>query len=324
MFIKERDIPLFAQKCEALIRNLPQNHPMLPKIKSELSTKMSGYYGEKSLDYHLGALDEEYYDFYPGLRLSNNGRNFQIDSLGATNYYLLVMEVKNLRGELEFDSAKGQLIQRIGEIVNVYDDPFAQVQNQRIQLMQWLKNHRFPPIPVECLVVLSNTNALIKKVIVSSKNHWKLCRCINVHEKIGIFDNMYQTEYITPQQRRKFMKMILKNDTPLEIDILSRFNISSDDIVPGVYCPNCDNGLTMVFIKGFWNCSICLMKSKNAHFQKINDYFLIMNASITNQQFRQITGMDCRHKANRILNSMGLPYQGTNRGRVYFPKPPQK
>lgn len=323
MFTKERDIPLFAQKCEALIRNLPRDHPMLPKIRSELSTKMSGYYGEKSLDYHLGALDEEHYYFYPGLRLSNNGRNFQIDSLGATNFYLLVMEVKNLKGELEFDSAKGQLIQRIGETVNVYDDPFAQVQNQRIQLMQWLKNHRFPPIPVECLVVLANTNALIKKVTGLSNNYWKLCRCINAHEKISIIDNMYQTEYITTQQRRKLMKMLLKNDTPLEIDILSRFNIPSGDILPGVNCPNCDAS-PMVFIKGLWNCPVCLTKSKTAHFQKINDYFLIMNPSITNQQFREITGLDTRHKANRVLHSMNLPYQGTNRGRVYFPSPPQK
>lgn len=318
MFPKDREIPLEAQKCEALIRNLPQGYPALPEIKSAHSMKMSGYYGEKSLDYHLGALNQEKYDIYPGLRLSNKGRNFQIDTVAASNCSILAIEVKNLQGELEFDSAKGQLIQKIGDKIKVYDDPFAQVQNQRLQLMKWLESHRFPPIPVDCLVVLANNNALIKKFSGSSNHYWKLCRCVNVLEKIHIFENMYPSECITTQQRKKLMKLFLKYDTPLDLDILDRFKIQSADILTGVPCPIC---LTraMKYTYGTWHCSNCDMRSKTAHFQLLNDYFLINGPSITNQQFREISHLDSRHQGTRILNSMKLPYEGFNKGRIYLP-----
>ena len=48
-------------------------------------------------------------------------------------------------------ASKGQLIQKIDDKINVYDDPFAQVQKQKIHLLQWLEEHKFPPIQVETL-----------------------------------------------------------------------------------------------------------------------------------------------------------------------------
>ncbi len=179
MFLTTRKVPLIAVKCEALIRNLPLDYPKLIAINSVHSKLMAGYYGEKSLDYHLGALNQEKFDIYPGLRLSIRSQYFQIDALVISTHYLLIIEVKNLKGELEFDSAKGQLIQKIDDKINVYDDPFAQVQKQKIHLLQWLEENKFPPIQVETLVVLSNNNALIKKVTGTSVNHWKLSRCVN-------------------------------------------------------------------------------------------------------------------------------------------------
>ena len=61
---------------------------------------MAGYYGEKSLDYHLSSLNQEKFDIYPGLRLSIRSQYFQIDSLVITTRFLLIIEIKNLKGEL--------------------------------------------------------------------------------------------------------------------------------------------------------------------------------------------------------------------------------
>lgn len=321
MFLKERAIPLTAQKCQALLRNLPSDYPLLSKINAELSKQMSGYYGERSLDYHLSSLDEDKYDIYPGLRLSHNNRNFQIDTLILSNNYLLIVEVKNLPGELEFDSSKGQLIQKLGDKINVYDDPFAQVQQQKLKLMKWLEDLRIPPIPIDTLVVLSNNNALVKRVTGASNNYWKLCRCINALEKIGNFEKTYQSAYISIKDKKKLAKLLLKHDTPLNSDILKRFNIPKQDILPGISCPICFSR-PMIHIFGTWNCPVCGEKSKTVHEQKIFDYFLLINSEISNNQFRAVTLLDSRHIANRLLNSMDLSHRGTNKGRVYFP--PQK
>ncbi|WP_147534013.1 nuclease-related domain-containing protein [Bacillus marasmi] len=320
MFLCERQIPIEVQKCEALLRNISANHHRIPEIQTLIRKKMSGYYGEKSLDYHLGSLNQDFYDIIPGIRLSNSGRNFQIDTLILTNYFMLIIEIKYLRGELEIDSAKGQLIQHIDGKINVYDDPFAQVNQQKFQLMKWMESQKFPPIPIETLVVLSNNNALIKKVTGSSNNYWRLCRCINAHEKILHFENMYKTEYVSFKTRRKLGKILLKHNTPQPFNVLSRFNIPPSDLLPGIQCPKCTYS-PMIYTYGKWNCQSCGYISKDAHHQKINDYFQLFGPTITNRQFRELVCLSSRHQATRILNSMNLHHHGTNKGRVYSPLP---
>lgn len=320
MFLSQREVPIEAQKCEALLRNISDFHPRIPDIKALLRRKMSGFYGEKSLDYHLSSLNQDYYDIIPGIRLSNNERKFQIDTLILSNFFILIIEIKNLRGELEFDSAKGQLIQSVDGKTYGYDDPFAQVNEQKFQLKKWMENRKLPPIPIETLVVLSKNNALIKKVTGSSNNYWKLCRCINANEKIRYFENMYKTEYIPHKDRRRLGKYILKHNIPIEFDILSRFNIPPTDLLPGIQCTQCSKR-PMIYTYGKWNCQQCGYISKNAHEQKIFDYFFLFGPTITNKQFREQVCLESRHLATRILNSMNLQQQGTNKGRIYFPFP---
>lgn len=323
MFIKLRKLPPFALKCEALIRNLPQHHVKLQEINSEFSRVMAGYNGEKTLDYHLGGLNPNLFDIYPDLRLENNNRYFQIDALLLSNKFIICISNKNLTGELEFDPSKGQLIQRKGDSIKVYEDPIAQAQKHRLQMIQWLEKNKFPPIPIDFLVVISNTNANIKKVVGASNHYWKLCRGINLQEKIGYFEKIYANDFITTKERRKLGKLLLKKDTPFEIDIINHFKISKVDLPNGVICPNCYNR-PMIHTFNIWECQICGCKSKTAHMQNIQDYFLLTNQPLTNRIFREVTCLNSRYKATRILNSMNLPHQGSNKGRVYLPFPTDK
>ncbi|WP_318507547.1 nuclease-related domain-containing protein [Bacillus sp. T3] len=323
MFLGERKIPLIVQKCEALIRNLPANHWKIPEINNELSKHLSGYYGECSIDYHLGKLDKEKYDIIPGLRLKNKDRYFQIDSFVLSNYFLLPIEIKYLTGDIEIDHTKGQLIQDKNGIIKVYDDPISQAQQQRMQFIQWLKEQKCPTIPVDFLVAFSNNNCHIKRINGNSNHFWKICRGINLTEKIAIMEKMYQTEYMTAKERKRLGKILLKQNEPLDIDILKRFQIPTDEVLPGVQCQTCYSR-PMVYTYGTWECSYCGEKSKTAHEQLIADYFFIYNSTLTNKEFRKITNIQQRAKATRILNSMNLPHQGSNKGRVYFPFPTDK
>lgn len=317
MFLEERKLPLVVQKCEALLRNLPSDYPKIPEIQNELSIKLSGYYGECAIDYHLGKLDKEKYDIIPGIRLKNKDRYFQIDSFVLSNYFLLPIEIKFHSGDIEIDHSKGQMIQNKNGTIKMYDDPISQAQQQRMQLIQWLKEHRLPPIPVDVLVAFANNHCNIKRIVGSSNHYWKVCRGINLTEKIAIFEKMYQAEFISTKERKKLSKLLLKQNEPLDIDVLKRFQIPKEDVQTRVQCPSCCCR-QMVYTYGTWKCLVCGEKSKTAHEQLVYDYFLIFNSTITNKQFREITNIRERGKAARILQSMNLHYQGTNKGRVYF------
>jgi hypothetical protein len=317
MFLDKRNIPLIATKCEALIRNLSPNHPKIPEISNEQSLKLAGYYGERSIDHFLGKLDMDKYDIIPGIRLKNKDRYFQIDALLLSNYFWLPIEIKNLTGDIEVNHAKGQMTQNKNGMIRVYDCPLSQAQHQTMQFIQLLKELKFPTIPIDFLVAFSNSNGNVSTVGYSD-HYWKICRGINLKNKIDIFEKMYQTEIITTKERKKLAKLLLKKDEPLDVDILKRFTIPKEDIPTGVQCPSCLS-IPMVYSSATWECPTCGEKSKTAHTQKIIDYFLIMNPTISNKQFREITHIKQRQTATRILNSMALDHQGTNKGRIYFP-----
>ncbi len=129
---------------------------------------------------------------------------------------------------------------------------------------------------------------------------------------------MYPTDCISVKEMKKVGKVLLKKDTPLDKDILSYFKIPKGDTLTGVTCPPCLHS-PMEHTYGTWKCPVCHHKSKTAHEQKLLDYFLIINNSISNKQFRALTHLNDRQVANRILNSMNLQHQGTNRGLIYYP-----
>lgn len=134
MIVKPRKIPLSIRKLEALIRRLPPYHPKLPFISEELNKKMAGYKGESSLDFYLGFLDPKQYFIFHDLRLKDDSRFFQIDTLIVTKSYLLIIEVKNIAGTIHFDPLFNQLI-RIKEGKEMaFPDPLLQVKRHELQL----------------------------------------------------------------------------------------------------------------------------------------------------------------------------------------------
>ncbi len=68
MIAKKRVVPLKIRQIEALLRRLPPHHPKIPLIEKDLIKRRAGYRGEKSVDYHLSFLPDEYLIFH-GLRL---------------------------------------------------------------------------------------------------------------------------------------------------------------------------------------------------------------------------------------------------------------
>ncbi|MDM5225399.1 nuclease-related domain-containing protein [Cytobacillus sp. NJ13] len=84
MLKKERKVPDFITKLEALIRRMPEMEQGRDRAVSELIKRRAGFIGEQKLDYYLSFLDGKEYWIYHGLWLSNGSQFFQIDTLLLT------------------------------------------------------------------------------------------------------------------------------------------------------------------------------------------------------------------------------------------------
>lgn len=317
LFAKECLLPLRIQKYEALDPRLIPNHPIRSTLLTEHNNWMAGYKGEKSLDFYLSMLPEEKYLIFHNLRILLGKYFFQIDILLLSAAFGLVLEVKNRTGEYHFQKHLNQTTLKNKRIRN----PVLQARVQAIKLNMWLQKYHLPAFPIQYFFVNSNENATIRIEHGNEQILRYISNSEGLLEKISQTANSNKKEILDPKELRKIKRLLLTNDTPENLDILHHFHLSQQEILPGVFCPDC-NHLPIIYTNGTWVCPKCQSKSKTAHHPAVNDYFLLIKPTITNAELRQFLHIPSPRSANNLLGHMNLTASGTYKGRVYTPKDP--
>ncbi|MFE5428411.1 nuclease-related domain-containing protein [Peribacillus simplex] len=137
MIVKERKVPLSILKLRALAHRLPQSHPKIPSIMNELKKREAGFKGESAIDFPLSFLEPKNYFIFHDLRLQDQSRFFQMDTLLVSKKFALIIEVKNIAGSIYFDPHFNQLIRKKEGKETAFPDPIIQVSRQESQLKNW-------------------------------------------------------------------------------------------------------------------------------------------------------------------------------------------
>ncbi|WP_409275996.1 nuclease-related domain-containing protein [Neobacillus sp. SCS-31] len=316
MIALERAIPLIILMLEALLRRLPGGHPKRKDIEESLRTQKAGYNGEKSVDHYLNFLDQEKFMIFKGLRLNNNGFFFQIDTLLITPFFALILESKNWAGEIHFEKNFCQVFQEKDGKTATYTNPISQAKLQTRNLREWFKKQNFPDIPIEFLVVMSNNSSKLKADPGYYEVFQKVILAIRLIEKVSEIEKGYKQLVLEAKPLKKLKKAILLQHTPHRPDVLKNFTISTTEILPGILCPKCLS-LTMKFHYRKSYCGRCGDISLTAHLEAIQDYFLLISPELTNSELRRFLKLTKPDQAYNLLTSIGLPFTGTKRGRIY-------
>ncbi|WP_445505607.1 nuclease-related domain-containing protein [Niallia sp. 03091] len=284
MIIKNLEIPLLVSKTEALLARITPMHEKIPLIQSDLQKILAGYHGEKSLAFVLSFLSEKEYYILHDLRLFDGKNYFQIDVLILTTKYFLILEVKNIAGELYFDTEFNQLIRTKEGKDSAFADPLTQLKRIESQLKQWLKPHI--SIPIFGFVVISNPASLIRISDPHSPFTKKIIHRESLPFRIEEISNSISTPTLDEHKLKNTIKVIKKKNTPLNSSILTKYNLKKEDIQKGVICENCGS-LQMSRVNANWYCPKCYSKSKKAHINTLIDYYYIFGETITNQEVRE-------------------------------------
>ena len=308
-------VPVQAEQCIALLQRMPKDHPMRPIVEKDLRLWLKGYYGERNVAYYLSFLPEDEYYIFHGLRLKDKS-SFQMDLLLISSKFALIIEVKNISGKLKFKKGSDLMTRELNDLEEGMDNPIQQVKRHHLQFNNWLRFHQFKGIPVEHLVVISKTSTIVETTPDNLQIFQKLIYAEALLDKIKELEVKYSKPRITKKTQTQLSDTLLK-EHKIEIpDVLQKYNLSQSDIKPGVQCPNCSK-FEMEYISASWRCSKCKFTSKKAHLAAINDFFLILNQSITRKQLAKFLKMD-PIKARNILLTLNLPSTGTKRSTKYF------
>ncbi|MGG1400988.1 nuclease-related domain-containing protein [Bacillus salipaludis] len=284
----------------------------------ERNIKMLGYQGQKSLEFYLDQLPDKKYDIINDLRLFDGKYYFQIDVLVLSTAFLLDLEAKNRGKEIIFEPELDQVIIVRNNSRERISNPVIQAKTQASKLKKWLQEQNCVVPSVHYLFVNSNNKT---KITFSTHNPYtklNVCNSEGLLDKIGEI-NSHEMEKISQKELKKITRLLLANHVPEDPDILAYFEIFQKDIISGVQCPHPDcKVFGMEYRYGTWCCPKCGTRSKDAHIQAVQDYFLLIKPSITNSELRNFLHIDSIKIANKILKSMSFPYSGKNKGRVYY------
>ena len=323
MVVLERSIPIIIHMLEALLRRINHIHPKRKEIEEALRTYKAGYNGEKSVDYYLNFLNEEKFLIFKGIRLPDKGFYFQIDTLLITPFFGLILEIKNWGGEIFFEKSFCQVYQEKDGKAYSYQNPVSQALLQKMHLKEWLRINKFPELPIEFLVVMSNTSSRLKADSGYHEVFQKVVHSIRLLGKIGQIETNYKKEVISVKVMKKLKKALLTQHTPLWPDILKTFSISLEEIIPGIFCPKC-NTFSMKFYYGKSRCPFCKNIYEYPHYQAVTDCFLLRSQTLTNHEIKTFLKTVTSAQTYFLMQKMNLQISGTKKGRTYTLPPNYK
>jgi hypothetical protein len=315
LIVKRRKVPLRLKINDAVLRRLPETHPKRVDVMQDSSRFGAGHKGEVTLDYYTSLLHEDAFHIFQGLRLKTGETHFQMDSLLLSPSFAIIIESKNMAGTLTFNSHFNQMDRSLNDKTDTFDDPLLQAKKHRLLLQKWLTHHQYPVLPIEYLVFSSNPSTALRNPFNDPEIYHRVCPPGRLVFKIEEFLSKYMREVLSIKELKKLSKLLLKSDQPTDSH-LSKFQINPSEYLTGVQCPSCSQ-FAMERYSGTWNCIHCGTTSKDAHLQALADYFLLINQSINNQQFRSFVHLPSQKLASKLLANSNLIPMGSTKNRSY-------
>jgi hypothetical protein len=317
LFEKNLTKPLVLEQHEALLRRLFQTHPIRPLVDAKKERLKAGYNGEKTINYFLGLLPSEKFHIFHNIRLPAEKGFFEIDTFLLSSKFSFINEGKNYSGTLLLE--RNQLTQEVNGEKKVYENPLVQVNRHKILLKYWFEKNQLPIVPSEHFVCFSNSSSIINISPGYLEAEKRVCKAVELIRKINEYENFYKNETIDQEGIAKIKKLILSQHVPRRMKILKEYRIDKKEILTGVQCPfsECDF-IPMNYKWGFWECPKCHFRSRDAHLQAINDYFLIIGPTITNSEITEFLHLPSSRGATNLFSHLNLPFTGKTKDRVYF------
>lgn len=318
MIVNRRQVPLRLKINDAVLRRLPKTHPKRVDVMQDSLRFGAGHKGEVTLDYYTSLLHEDTFHIFQGLRLKTGETHFQMDSLLLSPSFVIIIESKNMAGTLTFNSQFNQMDRSLNDKTDTFDDPILQAKKHRLLLHKWLAHHQFPELPIEYLVFSSNPSTALRNPFNDPEIYHRVCPPGRLVFKIEEFLSKYMREVLSIKELKKLSKLLMKSNQPPESH-LPKFQINPSEYLTGVQCPSCIH-YAMERYSGTWNCHHCGDTSKGAHLLALEDYFLLINPSINNRQFRQFVHLPSQKLASKLLRNSNLTATGSTKNRSYQPK----
>ena len=308
---KRRSIEYSYMGLQMLYRRLPSEHEMKQVIYSKMLSAKAGIIGEKKV--------VEVFDRYPfsfdyrvlhDVSLSSNG-NFQMDTVFISPYSVVILECKNIVGELHFETEPLCLTRNLESgRKDTFESPEVQVDRNKLLMKEWLQI-RGIDVPVKGVIVFSST----KSRVVKSPDHTDVIYATSIPVYLRTLER--EKECLSAYQMEELARIIVEEHKPyFPYPMCKRWGINPAELTTGVQCGKCEQ-FGMVKRNNGWICTSCGNIDKVAHVQAVYEWFALVENRISNKECRKFLRIDSSQLASRLLNSMSLSRVNKSKNTIY-------
>lgn len=301
-----------------LIARLPVNRSEKDEFEGLYQRVKIGFSGELKVDYFLESLGlPNSVRVLKNIELSvGEDSSFQIDTLIISAKYILLLEVKNIAGELTFESSPHQLVRNLKGQITKMDCPITQLVNTKSYFEKWLRQRGFQ-VAVIGKVILANQQAFVKSApkdapILFMKELPSILRKLESYSDImGEEERLHLIEKIKQDQ-------VVYDPFPLS----EYFRLDPNLLKKNQLCPNCNLSLVYVNHKTR-HCTNCRVDVRTNYESALQDWFMVFKGTITNRECQEFLGLKTRHQASHAIKVAGLKKVGQSVATKYI-WPPNK
>lgn len=293
---------------EVLAKRILPDDMEASAIQQDFNRLEAGFAGEIKLkltlsDYFFKTGHHIFYNFEC---MNEKGFSHQIDAILVTPFFILLFEVKLLSGTLFYKPAQHEFYRIHHEKRENFRNPLDQVYRHQLFLEQCLRKWQIT-IPVYFAVVIANQQATLDESL----------------EKFPIFHisgvpNFIENLYRNITKSNANMNVIVAKLNQLYQALSPRRSVNLSRLRKGVLCRRCDYKNTMYYYYGAFICNVCRAKSRDAIFETLYHYRILIGDKITNRQFRDFFGMPNIKTCSNILSRLGFEKCGSKRGTYYI------
>lgn len=283
----------------AIRRGFPETEQDLLKIKA-------GQAGEQQVRWYWQDMQLKIeYTLFHDFTFQLQDSFYQIDFLFISKHFILILEVKNIVGEISLCDTRHQFVrQREDGVAEGFRNPLDQALRHVRALGQLIG----PAIPIEYAVVFPNVNSVLRDV----PDHEPVFHVSGLEAYV----NKLLSCHDICLGRDEFAELVQQLKR-VRKDRLFQPSLEKERIINGVLCAPCAHKQKMVYRHGKFICMLCGHSSKIALIEALEDYYLLMGEWMTNKEFRNYTGVQSADSAKRLLQSLHVTYEGERKRRRY-------
>lgn len=312
MIVLDRAIPEKMEFLEVVLRRGIFQNEMFEKIYANYQLIKSGYWGECRVDREWKEVNipQRYYLFHNYESQTQWGSTHQIDTIFLCIHFILLIEVKNIAGRLDFEYEKHQLIRTKQDgTQESFTNPVDQIE-RHVTFVQNITNYLGINIPIIPAIIIANPSTIIGEV----PPNYLIFHVTGLNTKINQLFNKFSKITIRGSQlellKDELFRQYKKRDAEMELNI---------SIVKGAVCTQCPTAVQMEHRKIYFICPNCKYKRKStdAIYESLMDYKILYGEWITNAEFRAFFNIRSQQTVFKIINRLNMRAEGNGRAKKY-------